>query len=124
MELMVVIAISGILMAAAVPTFLGARNRANANACIANLEIIKSATREWALDNPGDADLTGATGNVTVGDVDAYIDGGFASLDEPSTGQYWTDATSDGLSNDDSVATVTNGTIADPECSEGGDHDL
>ncbi|KKM97447.1 hypothetical protein LCGC14_1167950 [marine sediment metagenome] len=126
MELMVVVAISGILMAAAVPTFLGARNRANANACIANLEIIKSATREWALDNPGDGDLTGATGNVTLGDVDTYIDGGFTSLNEPGTGRYaqsqGADATWD--TDDDVVATVANGTIADPECSEGGDHDL
>ncbi len=109
-ELMVVVAVAAILMAAAVPTFIGARDRANTNACIANLEIIRSATREWALDNPSDA-IAGH--QITVAELDGYIDSGFASLKEPTTGNYDTLPLLD-----------VNGNIPNPECSIGGDHDL
>ena len=124
MELMVVVAISGILMAAAVPTFLGARNRANANACTANLEIINSALKEWSLDNP-DAALA-VNDTVTVGDIDAYVDSGVASLDEPDGGSYVTDTDGSGTvtAADVVVTIVTVGQIPDPTCSEGGDHTL
>ncbi len=124
MELMLVVAISGILMAAAVPTFLGARNNANTNACTANLEIIKSATREWALDNPS---LAVATHAILVSEIDGYVDSGFDSLDEPGTGRYsegqGADATWD--TSDDVVVTMdASGNIPNPTCSAGGDHAL
>ena len=107
-ELMTVVAVAAILMAIAVPTFLSARNNADANACTANLEIIRSATREWALDNPGAAV---AAYPITTTDVDGYIDSGFSSLDEPDGGSYATAGV---------VVTIDgSGNIPNPTCSTG-----
>jgi len=50
-EIMIVVAIIGLLCAIAVPSFLHARARSQQNACINNLRQIDSAINEWALEN-------------------------------------------------------------------------
>jgi len=50
-EIMIVVAIIGLLSAIAVPNFVKARATSQKNACISNLHQIDSAVQEWALEN-------------------------------------------------------------------------
>jgi prepilin-type N-terminal cleavage/methylation domain-containing protein len=56
-EIMIVVAIIGLLAAIAIPNFVNARETAQANACINNLRQIDGAKQQWALENnqPGTA---------------------------------------------------------------------
>jgi prepilin-type N-terminal cleavage/methylation domain-containing protein len=65
-EIMVVVAIIGLLAALAVPSFVKARQRSAQTGCINNLRQIDSAKAQWALETkqgasalPTDADLFG-----------------------------------------------------------------
>jgi len=67
-EIMIVVAIIGLLAAIAIPNFVKARTASQKNACIANLKQIDGAKATWALeqkkvatDTPSDTDLFGAT---------------------------------------------------------------
>ena|SRR6185437_14454286 len=63
-EIMIVVAIIGLLAAIAIPNFVHARTTAQQNACINNLRQIDGAKQEWALEykqastaTPGDSDI-------------------------------------------------------------------
>jgi prepilin-type N-terminal cleavage/methylation domain-containing protein len=65
-EIMIVVAIIGLLAAVAIPNLVRARKQAARTACIANLKTISGAKQTWALENkkadtdvPTDADLFG-----------------------------------------------------------------
>jgi prepilin-type N-terminal cleavage/methylation domain-containing protein len=67
-EIMIVVAIIGLLAAIAIPNFIKAREASQKNACIANLKQIDGAKNTWALeqkkissDVPVDTDLFGTT---------------------------------------------------------------
>ncbi|CAN5270552.1 N/A [soil metagenome] len=68
-EIMIVVAIIGILVAIAVPGFFQARERSRRNACQENQSKIDGSKNQWALDNnkpasaaaPAWSDLIGAT---------------------------------------------------------------
>jgi prepilin-type N-terminal cleavage/methylation domain-containing protein len=67
-EIMIVVAIIGLLAAIAIPNFVKARNSSQVNACIANLKQMDGAKASWALENkkttsdtPSDTDLFGST---------------------------------------------------------------
>jgi general secretion pathway protein G len=67
-EIMIVVAIIGLLAAIAIPNFVKARTASQKNACIANLKQMDGAKASWALeqkknnaDSPDDTDLFGAT---------------------------------------------------------------
>src|SRR5262245_39448352 len=67
-EIMIVVAIIGLLAAIAIPNFIKAREASQKNACIANLKQMDGAKATWALeqkkvntDTPTDSDLFGAT---------------------------------------------------------------
>jgi prepilin-type N-terminal cleavage/methylation domain-containing protein len=67
-EIMVVVAIIGLLAAIAIPNLVKARTTSQTNACIENLRKIDGAKHAWAIENkkvsddvPGDADLFGDT---------------------------------------------------------------
>ena len=49
-EIMIVVAIIGLLAAIAIPSYVRARADSQANACINNLRQIDSAANEWALE--------------------------------------------------------------------------
>ncbi len=49
-EIMIVVAIIGLLAAIAIPNFVKARTTAQQNACINNLRQIDSAKQQWALE--------------------------------------------------------------------------
>jgi prepilin-type N-terminal cleavage/methylation domain-containing protein len=50
-EIMIVVAIIGLLAAIAIPNFVKARTTAQKNACIANLKQLDGAVQQWALEN-------------------------------------------------------------------------
>ena len=63
-EIMIVVAIIGLLAAIAIPNFVKARSTSQMNACINNLRQIDSAKQQWALekgkqttDTPVDTDI-------------------------------------------------------------------
>ena len=67
-EIMIVVAIIGLLAAIAIPNFIKAREASQKNACIANLKQIDGAKQTWALEtkqistaSPSETDLYGAT---------------------------------------------------------------
>ena len=49
-EIMIVVAIIGLLAAIAIPNFVKARTTAQMNACMANLKQIDGAKQIWAID--------------------------------------------------------------------------
>jgi prepilin-type N-terminal cleavage/methylation domain-containing protein len=68
-EIMIVVAIIGLLAAIAVPNFMKARSTSQQNACINNLRQIEGAINQWALET-GQPSGT-AIGGITT--VSAYI---------------------------------------------------
>lgn len=66
-EIMIVVAIIGVLAAVAIPNLIKARKASAKTACIANLKAIEGGKAVWALENkkadadvPSDADLFGS----------------------------------------------------------------
>jgi len=61
-EIMIVVAIIGLLAAIAIPNFVKARTASQKNACIANLKQIDGAKATWALEaKKVNADIPNAT---------------------------------------------------------------
>ena len=50
-EIMIVVAIIGLLAAIAIPNFIKARTTSQKNACINNLRQVDGAIQQWALEN-------------------------------------------------------------------------
>jgi prepilin-type N-terminal cleavage/methylation domain-containing protein len=69
-EIMIVVAIIGLLAAIALPSFVHARARSQANACINNLHQIDGAVTEWALEN---GKKTGDPGPSLSSDLTPYL---------------------------------------------------
>src|SRR5262245_58515894 len=67
-EIMIVVAIIGLLAAIAIPNFIKARKTAQMNACINNLRQIDGSIQQWALENKKDA-----TAKVTFDDISGYL---------------------------------------------------
>src|SRR6187431_1313600 len=57
-EIMIVVAIIGLLAAIAIPNFIKARTTSQQNACINNLRHIDGAIQQWALENKKAAGAT------------------------------------------------------------------
>jgi prepilin-type N-terminal cleavage/methylation domain-containing protein len=72
-EIMIVVAIIGLLAAIAIPNFVKARATAQKNACISNLRQIDGAKEQWAIGNKK-SDTTPTAGSEAA--IDAYIKGG------------------------------------------------
>ena len=67
-EIMIVVAIIGLLAAIAIPNFIKARKTAQMNACINNLRQIDGSIQQWALENKKDAAAT-----VAFTDISGYL---------------------------------------------------
>lgn len=67
-EIMIVVAIIGLLAAIAIPNFVRARQTSQTNACINNLRQIDGAKQQWALETN---QAPGATPNE--GDVSPFL---------------------------------------------------
>jgi prepilin-type N-terminal cleavage/methylation domain-containing protein len=63
-EIMIVVAIIGLLAAIAIPNFVRARTTSQKNACINNLRQIDGAVQQWALENKQAAHAAVVTADV------------------------------------------------------------
>jgi prepilin-type N-terminal cleavage/methylation domain-containing protein len=75
-EIMIVVAIIGLLAAIAIPNFVKARTTSQQNACINNLRLIDSSKQQWALEQrqqsssvPAGADLQPYLGRGSAGEL-------------------------------------------------------
>ena len=95
-EIMIVVAIIGLLAAIAIPSFARARTTSRQNACINNLRQIDGGKDQWAIENNKvDTDVP------TSSHVSPYIKGGWPKC--PAAGTY-------------GLTTV----LANPTCAGGG----
>ena len=69
-EIMIVVAIIGLLAAIAIPNFVRARATSQANACINNMRQIDAAVNEWALEQ---GKTTGSAAPSLTSDLTPYI---------------------------------------------------
>ena len=67
-EIMIVVAIIGLLAAIAIPNFVRARTQSQKNACINNLRQIDSAIQTWALENK-----KAPSASVTFSSIQSYL---------------------------------------------------
>ena len=75
-EIMIVVAIIGLLAAIAIPNFVRARATSQLNACLYNLRQIDAASQQWGLENNAPASAA-----VTKADILPYLGrGGSGSL--------------------------------------------
>ena len=63
-EIMIVVAIIGLLAAIAIPNFVHARTTSQNNACINNLRQIDGAKQQWALETKAAATATPSDANL------------------------------------------------------------
>ena len=83
-EIMIVVAIIGLLASIAVPNFVKARTTAQQKACISNLHQIDGAIQQWATD------LNKAAGqSVSYSDISSYLKNSVAC---PSGGTTFEDS--------------------------------
>ena len=83
-EIMIVVAIIGLLASIAIPNFVKARTTAQMNACISNLRQIDGAIQQWALETK-----QGDTATVTAADILPYLKN---SVVCPSGGKTFADS--------------------------------
>ena len=69
-EIMIVVAIIGLLAAIAIPNFARARAKSQATACINNMHQIDGAVTEWALEQ---GKKTGDTAPSLTSDLTPYV---------------------------------------------------
>ena len=86
-EIMIVVAIIGLLAAIAIPNFVRSRITSQQNACINNLRLIDSSKQQWALEHngtssstPADSDIQPYLGRTGVGELPDCPAESFAGL--------------------------------------------
>ena len=99
-EIMIVVAIIGLLAAIAIPNFIKARATSQSNACINNLRQIDSANQQWALEHnkvdtdvPAGTDLApylGRGAGQTINEAGGQVAG---DINCPASGKYALPAT-------------------------------
>lgn len=80
-EIMIVVAIIGLLAAIAIPSFMKARTQSQQNACINNLRQIEAAKEQWALEK-----RQGSGVAVVTSEVLSYIKNPTSATNCPANG--------------------------------------
>src|SRR5690348_5981006 len=70
-EIMIVVAIIGLLAGIAIPNFIKARENARKSTCINNLRLIDASIQQWALENNKNG-----TDNVVLDSLTVYLNRG------------------------------------------------
>src|SRR5678809_395651 len=83
-EIMIVVAIIGMLAGIAVPNYVKAREQAHRTACISNLQQIDGAVQLWAMESKKDAEQP-----VTYADISSYLKNSLAC---PAGGSSFADS--------------------------------
>jgi prepilin-type N-terminal cleavage/methylation domain-containing protein len=91
-EIMIVVAIIGLLAAIAIPNFVRARLRAQQTVCINNLRQIDGAKQQWALEYRG-----GAAAMPTPANLQPFLGRGSGTLPNCPADSSGTFATSYGI---------------------------
>ena len=86
-EIMIVVAIIGLLAAIAIPSFIKARTESQTKGCINNLRIIDAAKEQAAMEQGWVDNQAIASGSAEETNVLAYIKGN-AIPDCPASGTY------------------------------------
>ena len=84
MEIMIVVAIIGLLAAIAIPNFVRARNTAQKNTCINNLRQIDAAKEQAALEKRWTNGTVITDGSADASNVNMYIKGLANTTNEPT----------------------------------------
>lgn len=79
-EIMIVVAIIGLLAAIAIPNFVRARKTAQANSCVNNLRLIDAAAQQFLLETGG--------ATVSIGQTAPYLGRAGAVPECPNGGTY------------------------------------
>lgn len=83
-EIMIVVAIIGLLAAIGIPNFVRARQSAQTDACINNLRVIDQAKQQWALEKGQLSSAIPLTSDITI-----YFGRGVSTMPmEPVGGSY------------------------------------
>lgn len=108
-EIMIVVAIIGLLAAIAIPSFVKARNTARANACVNNLRQLDGAKEQAALaENWGtNTTIDAAAETIILGYINTRGATNWLAESCPAAGTY-----------------TVNAIGTDPTCSVGGEHSL
>jgi prepilin-type N-terminal cleavage/methylation domain-containing protein len=110
-EIMIVVAIIGLLAAIAIPNFIKARETARKNTCINNLRLIDGAIQQWALENSKNS-----TDTVVITSLTTYLGRG---------GKGTINGTGPGATKCPSGGSYTASNVnAQPQCSFGSGHVL
>lgn len=77
-EIMIVVAIIGLLAAIAIPNFVRARSKAQQNTCMNNLRQIDGAKQQWALEYRQQSNATPSANDIApylgrAGSVDSIV---------------------------------------------------
>lgn len=76
-EIMIVVAIIGLLVAIAIPNFVRARRNARKNLCINNLRLLTHSVEQYAIEY-GAADGSAPTAAIIMGTTTSYIENALA----------------------------------------------
>jgi prepilin-type N-terminal cleavage/methylation domain-containing protein len=109
-EIMIVVAIIGLLAAIAIPSFMKARTTARLNACKAQRAAIMSAIERYAMDanQPESAVISAIQGNTTGGWQSELKDGKMPTCTAGPNGTYtYENGNRTTNDNDGTVATYT-----------------
>lgn len=87
-EIMIVVAIIGLLAAIAIPSFIKSRDTTRKNTCISNMRLLDSAKEQYAIDQNQAPSATVAMTNLTV-----YLKGEEEPFCPQGTNAYFTTIT-------------------------------
>ena len=107
-EIMIVVAIIGILAAIAIPAFQRSREQTRVNTCVNNLRLIESAVEQWRL-NEGHDDDTAPNLEEAAAD---YIRGGALPVCPVADNEEYT-WNSEGNNDTPQCGVTGHGTLAD-----------
>jgi prepilin-type N-terminal cleavage/methylation domain-containing protein len=108
-EIMIVVAIIGLLAAIAIPNFVKARATAQANGCINNMRIIDGSISQWALENHQSQGAT-VPNTTTLANLGYLRTPGGINPQCPASGSYTTST----LGSSPSVACSLGNTVTPP----------
>ena len=84
-EIMIVVAIIGLLAAIAIPNFIKARETAQKNACIATQKQIQGAMQVWAIDTGAASNASPTTADMVPNYLKSWPKEGTAAYKVPTS---------------------------------------